>query len=406
MSKTLAPLKISVASQFSKEVIERPSSPCGKGFAWLSRLKTGVSLVLLIGLIWSSGTILPSGNWFGMEWNQSALALPPGNAITDGKALLRYSLPLDNKPVRDLQSSIESMSEVLRGRRKVGAINRNLDTADRILNTKRDNLLASIPDDRKAEAEAVIDRLKAGVAEMRSSVEKQDKEAIWTGRGQLLDQVGQLEELMVAQFPFEVPEDYSNLPQLKGRATVEVKTTKGDMMLVVDGYNAPVTAGNFVDLVQRGFYDGLEFIRAEDFYVAQVGDPPGKEDGFIDPKTGKYRAVPLEIMVQGDKKPTYGVTLEEAGRYLDQPVLPFSAYGTLGMARPGENNNGGSSQFFFFLFEPELTPAGLNLLDGRYAVFGYVTENKDVLDKIRAGDKIVSARVVKGAENLVEPQSA
>ncbi|MBD1852423.1 peptidylprolyl isomerase [Leptolyngbya sp. FACHB-711] len=398
MSRTLAPLKT---------LIERPSSQCGKGFAFISRLlKTGISLVLLIGLLWSSGIILPPGSLFGLEWNQSALALPPGNAITDGKALLRYALPIDNKPVRDLQVSLESMSEALRGRRKVSAINRNLDTADRILNIKRDPLLASVPDEHKAEAEAAIDRLKAGVADIRSAVEKQDKEAIWTKRGQLLDQVGQLEELMVAQFPYEVPEEYSNLPQLKGRATVEVQTTKGDMTLVVDGYNAPITAGNFVDLVQRGFYNGLEFVRAEDFYVAQIGDPPGKEEGFVDPKTGKYRAVPLEIMVQGDKEPTYGVTLEEAGRYLDQPVLPFSAYGTLGMARPGEDNNGGSSQFFFFLFEPELTPAGLNLLDGRYAVFGYVTENKEVLDKIRAGDKIVSARVVKGAENLVEPESA
>ncbi|WP_263971608.1 peptidylprolyl isomerase [Leptolyngbya ohadii] len=398
MSRTLAPLKrLPAVRPFLRR----------SGLTAISQLlKAGVSLVLLIGLLWSSGAMLPPVNLLGFEWNSVALALPPGNAITDGKALLRYALPIDNKPVRDLQVSLEGMSEALRGRRKVSAINRNLDTADRILNQKAGNLLASVPDQNKAEAEAAIDRLKAGVTEIRSAVEKQDKEAIWTGRAQLLDQVGQLEELMVAGFPFEVPEEYSSLPQLKGRATVEVQTTKGDMTLVVDGYNAPVTAGNFVDLVQRGFYDGLEFVRAEDFYVAQIGDPPGKEEGFVDPKTGKYRAVPLEIMVQGDKQPTYGVTLEEAGRYLDQPVLPFSAYGTLGMARPGEDNNGGSSQFFFFLFEPELTPAGLNLLDGRYAVFGYVTENKDVLDKIRAGDKIVSAKVVKGAENLVEPASA
>jgi peptidylprolyl isomerase len=77
----------------------------------------------------------------------------------------------------------------------------------------------------------------------------------------------------------------------------------------------------------------------------------------------------------------------------------------MALARPSDNVNGGSSQFFFFLFEPELTPAGLNLLDGRYAVFGYVTENKEVLDKIKVGDKIIAARVVKGLENLVEPQT-
>ena len=56
------------------------------------------------------------------------------------------------------------------------------------------------------------------------------------------------------------------------------------------------------------------------------------------------------------------------------------------------------------MFEAELTPAGRNLLDGRYAVFGYVTEGKKVLDQLKAGDKIESAKVIQGIENLVEPQ--
>jgi len=341
-----------------------------------------------------------------VTWATPANALPPGNAITDGKALLRYSLPIDNKPVREIQRDLEEMSEALRGRRRITGVNRSLDAIDRILNRKQAELLASIPDPRKPDAEQLIAQIKSGVETLRSAVDANDKNAVWQKRAELLDVVGGLEELMVAQFPYAVPSDYSNLPQLKGRATVEIATTKGTLTAVLDGYNAPVTAGNFVDLVNRGFYDGLEFTRVEDYYVAQVGDPPGKADGFIDPDTGKYRAVPLEIMVEGDSKPTYGITLEDAGRYLEQPVLPFSAFGTLAMARPGDNVNGGSSQFFFFLFEPELTPAGLNLLDGRYAVFGYVTENKEVLDKIKVGDKIVSAKVVDGLENLVEPQAA
>jgi peptidylprolyl isomerase len=76
------------------------------------------------------------------------------------------------------------------------------------------------------------------------------------------------------------------------------------------------------------------------------------------------------------------------------------------MARPESQPNGGSSQFFFFLFEPELTPAGLNLLDGRYAVFGYVVEGQEVLDKLKQGDVIESAKVIDGAENLVQPPVA
>ena len=75
------------------------------------------------------------------------------------------------------------------------------------------------------------------------------------------------------------------------------------------------------------------------------------------------------------------------------------------MARPENEPNGGSSQIFFFLFEPELTPAGRNLLDGRYAVFGYLTKGQEVLDKLKAGDKIESATVIQGVENLVQPQA-
>jgi peptidylprolyl isomerase len=222
-------------------------------------------------------------------------------------------------------------------------------------------------------------------------------------RNGVLDKIGDLEASMVTEFPYEVPGEYRNLPQLKGRATIAMTTTKGDLEIVVDGYSAPVTAGNFVDLVQRGFYNKLPFTRAEDSYVLQVGDPPGDEVGFIDPKTKKYRAVPLEVLVKGDAKPTYGITLEDAGRYNDAPVLPFSSFGALAMARPEPEPNGGSSQFFFFLFEPELTPAGRNLLDGRYAVFGYVTAGQDVLDAMTATDGVVSAKVVKGLENLVKP---
>jgi len=160
-----------------------------------------------------------------------------------------------------------------------------------------------------------------------------------------------------------------------------------------------------VDLVQRGFYDELAITRTEDFYV-QTGDPPGPEEGFIDPKTGEYRAIPFEVLVRGDEEPIYGMTLEQAGIYLDEPVLPFSAYGAVAMARPGDEPNGGSSQFFFFKFNSELTPPGFNVMDGRYAVFGYVVEGKDVLDKLELGDIIESATVVQGAENLIEPDVA
>lgn len=374
------------------------------------KLRTGILAILSVGLLLGSqtfGFISPAIASVLSDQPTSVLIsrLPAGNAITDGRALLRYALPIDNKAVRDLQASLEDISTPLRiSRGRLTAINSYLKKARRIL-ARPTELLVDIPEEKRSEAEGLIAQIQSGVAAMQTAVEANDKEAVWMDRAETLNLIGQLEELMVTGFPYEVPEEYSTLPQLKGRATIEFQTNKGNVLAVVDGYSAPVTAGNFVDLVQRGFYDGLPFTRAEESYVLQIGDPPGPEVGFVDPATGKYRAVPLEVMVKGDEKPTYGVTLEDAGRFLEQPVLPFSSYGALALARPSDDPNGGSSQFFFFLFEPELTPAGANLLDGRYSVFGYVVEGKDVLGKLKQGDRIEAAKVIQGAEYLVEPQS-
>src|SRR4028119_427190 len=381
------------------DMFMRPSKISWLG--WYKRLVKTSLLALLLATL----SIGLSGAWWdaGNDKPARESRLPVGNAITDSKALLRYALPIENKPVRDIQASLEDIANQLRGKRW-SPISRDVTKAAVIISDRADKILADIPDERKPQAEALVSEMNKGIASIRDAVEAKDKENTWLERNKLLDQVSELEELMVTDFPFEVPSEYSNLPQLKGRAKVEMTTDKGNLTVVVDGYSAPVTAGNFVDLVQRGFYNGLEFIRAEESYVLQIGDPPGPEEGFIDPNTGKYRAIPLEVLVRGDSEPIYGITLEDAGRYRDEPVLPFSAYGAVAMARPGLDPDGGSSQFFFFLFEPELTPAGRNLLDGRYAVFGYLVEGKDVLEKLKEGDMIESAKVVQGGENLVEPQ--
>ena len=61
----------------------------------------------------------------------------------------------------------------------------------------------------------------------------------------------------------------SNLPKLSGMATV-VMTVKGAPITIeVNGDKAPITSGNFVDLVDRQFYDGISFHRVVDDFVAQ-----------------------------------------------------------------------------------------------------------------------------------------
>ena len=74
-----------------------------------------------------------------------------------------------------------------------------------------------------------------------------------------------IEEDMVEGFLYEVPEEYINMPFLKRRVVYMKAKIKDNPNLedcvfhiVVDGYNAPVTAGNFVDLAERNFYNGME----------------------------------------------------------------------------------------------------------------------------------------------------
>ncbi|KOP24673.1 hypothetical protein AMR41_18775 [Hapalosiphon sp. MRB220] len=195
-----------------------------------------------------------------------------------------------------------------------------------------------------------------------------------------------------------------DLPRLEGKATV-VMTVKGSPIKIeVDGINAPITAGNFVDLVQRGVYDGLSFhrvVRQPQPFVVQGGDPQSKDPkvpenrlgygGFIDPKTGNERYIPLEIKTKGADAPIYSKTLESAR--INQPPVLTHKLGAVAMAR-SQMPDSGSSQFYFAL-------ADLGFLDGSYAVFGYVTEGMDVVNKIQQGDRIDSAKVIQGADNLI-----
>ena len=76
----------------------------------------------------------------------------------------------------------------------------------------------------------------------------------------------------------------------------------------------------------------------------------------------------------------------------------------MGWAREEYDPNSGSSQFFWLLFDSDLTPAGKNVLDGRYPCFGYVVEGADFLRDVKEGDIIVSANVTDGAVKLVLPK--
>ncbi|MEB3264742.1 MAG: peptidylprolyl isomerase [Synechococcus sp.] len=326
-------------------------------------------------------------------------ALPTGNAVTDPAALLRNALPIDAPDLQELQHRLESTSDDLRAKpwsALLSAVRRSQSD----LGNRREAIAGRFQPADRDQARDLLAQLETELQTLAEASERQDRDGFLADRRTALATIGDAEALLVGDFPFPIPAAFDPLPRLLGRATVQLTTTKGDLTAVVDGYNAPITAGAFVDLVQRGFYDGLPFNRAEDFYVLQTGDPEGPATGFLDPQTKQERRVPLEIRVPGQSAPYYNQTFEELGLFKAEPVLPFSTKGTLGWAHSDSAPDDGSSQFFLFLFEPELTPAGLNLIDGRYAAFGYVVDGFEVLEELTADDGIVRARVMEGSEHL------
>ena len=199
----------------------------------------------------------------------------------------------------------------------------------------------------------------------------------------------------------------TSLARLEGKATVLMVVKGKPITIEVDGTHAPITAGNFVDLVERDVYDGLAFhrvVREPQPFVVQGGDPQGKDanfavarmgtGGFID-EQGKRRYIPLEITPQGADSPIYSKTLKRAG--VSKPPELQHTRGAVAMAR-SQAPDSASSQFYFAL-------ADLAFLDGDYAVFGYVTNGMDVVDEIQQGDRIESATVTDGAENLKKPST-
>jgi peptidylprolyl isomerase len=141
-----------------------------------------------------------------------------------------------------------------------------------------------------------------------------------------------------------------------------MKTNKGDITIELFTKDMPVTAGNFLKLVQSGYYDGVKFHRIIDGFMIQGGDPLTKDD------TMQAR--------WGTGGPGYTIADEFGPRYSNE-------VGTLSMANAGPNTGG--SQFF-------INTANNTFLDGKHPVFGKVVAGMDVvevLSKVETGPRDV-----------------
>jgi peptidyl-prolyl cis-trans isomerase B (cyclophilin B) len=135
-----------------------------------------------------------------------------------------------------------------------------------------------------------------------------------------------------------------------------LETVKGSIKFELKESEAPITTKNFIDLTDKGFYNGLTFHRVEPGFVIQGGDPKGNGTG------GSDKTIPLEIA----------------------PTLTHKK-GAVGMAR-SQDPDSASSQFYICIEDARF-------LDKNYAVFGQVIEGQNVVSNIRKGDKILKATI-------------
>ncbi|MDA3839523.1 MAG: peptidylprolyl isomerase [Patescibacteria group bacterium] len=135
-----------------------------------------------------------------------------------------------------------------------------------------------------------------------------------------------------------------------------MKTNLGDIEIKLYTEDSPLTVNNFLNLAQKGFYDGTKFHRIISNFMIQGGDPNSKDDNWADDGTGG---------------PGY--------KFPDE----FNSYklvkGSLAMANSGPNTNGSQ----FFIVTAESTP----WLDRKHTNFGEVFSGLDVVMAIEGVEK-------------------
>jgi len=147
-------------------------------------------------------------------------------------------------------------------------------------------------------------------------------------------------------------------------------TARGPIRVRLFADKTPLTVANFVNLANKGFYNGLNFHRVIPDFMIQGGCPKGTGTGGP------------------------GYRFEDETR----PDLRHDKPGILSMANAGPGTNG--SQFF-------ITHIATPWLDGKHTVFGEVLDDgQKVVDAVRGGDRLESVKIEGDASALLAAQSA
>lgn len=168
----------------------------------------------------------------------------------------------------------------------------------------------------------------------------------------------------------------NNSTMAKNNVTiVEFSTNYGNFKAEIYTSKSPITAGNFISLVEDGFYDGTRFHRVIEDFMIQGGDPQSKNTSLA----SRW----------GTGGPGY--TIE------DEFIQGLSnTVGTLSMANSGPQSGG--SQFFINVADNTFLDFNQQPLSSKHPVFGKVIEEMDVVMQIST---VQTAAADRPAEDVI-----
>ncbi|XP_021894692.1 peptidyl-prolyl cis-trans isomerase CYP37, chloroplastic isoform X2 [Carica papaya] len=373
-----------------------------------------IAIILVLVQI-SSPLTFVGWNFLPISPAKAVLYSPDTKVPRTGELALRRAIPA-NTNMKAIQASLEDISYLLRipQRKPYGTMESNVKKALKIATDEKNSILSSIPAALRDKGTTLYGSLidgKGGLQGLLKCIKDQDPDKVSVGLASSLDTVAELELLQAPGLSFLLPEQYLTYPRLTGRGIVEFTVEKGDgsafspeaggeprktatIQVVLDGYSAPLTTGNFAKLVIDGAYDGAKLSCTDQAILTDNGLDKG---GY---------SVPLEIMLSGQFEPLYKTTLSVQDGEL--PVLPLSVYGAVAMAHNVESEEYSSPyQFFFYLYDKRNAGlGGLSFDEGQFSVFGYTTAGREILAQMKTGDVIRSAKLVEGRDRLVLPNES
>ena len=153
-----------------------------------------------------------------------------------------------------------------------------------------------------------------------------------------------------------------------GLPQIQIQTDRGNMTIEMFEDDAPNTVANMISLIEKGYYDGLNFHRVIPDFMIQGGCPEGTGTGG----------------------PGYNFDDECT------PARRHDSAGVLSMANAGPSTNG--SQFF-------ITHGPTPHLDGKHTVFGKVTDGLEVVNEIQQGDFMDKVVVLQKRDHVYEVET-